>query len=83
MKISYTIGMKTVNPFVAGSSPARGAIYLKAYIDCRSFLCLIEKYWVHTGYTVGSDAQWLTLVLANTLVYLFVQAATAVKYVIR
>jgi len=25
MKISYTIGMKTVNPFVGGSSPPRGA----------------------------------------------------------
>jgi len=42
MKISYTIGMKTVNPFVAGSSPARGAIYLKG-LHCKPFFIFVKS----------------------------------------
>ena len=53
MMDGYTIEKKTVNPFVGGSSPPRGAILImasrKLFIskpaEMRVFFVCLKKYW--------------------------------------
>ncbi len=44
MKINYTFGMKTVNPFVGGSSPPRGATLIMA--SRKLFISKPAEMWV-------------------------------------